>query len=86
MIVSGEPVKSELLAMVPGQKLFNKMAVSPESLQTEALAFAAEVADVRPLPLVRQLPCKHPQGDAYFQFARNMVDVYKRQHLDRCPR
>jgi 3-hydroxyacyl-CoA dehydrogenase len=25
------------------------------------------------LPLVRNLPCKHPQGDAYFQFARNMV-------------
>ena len=25
MIVSGEPVKSELLAMVPGQKLFDKM-------------------------------------------------------------
>jgi 3-hydroxyacyl-CoA dehydrogenase len=73
MIASGEPVKSELLAMVPGQKLFNKMAASPESLQAEALAFAAEVADVRPLPLVRQLPCRHTQGDAYFQFARNMV-------------
>jgi len=28
---------------------------------------------VRPLPLVRNLPCKHPQGDAYFQFTRNMV-------------
>jgi 3-hydroxyacyl-CoA dehydrogenase len=28
---------------------------------------------VRPLPLVRNLPCKHPLGDAYFQFARNMV-------------
>ncbi|HUR88200.1 MAG TPA: 3-hydroxyacyl-CoA dehydrogenase NAD-binding domain-containing protein, partial [Ramlibacter sp.] len=26
-----------------------------------------------PLPLVRNLPCKHPMGDAYFQFARNMV-------------
>ncbi|WP_257646302.1 hypothetical protein [Ottowia beijingensis] len=25
------------------------------------------------LPLVRHLPCKHPQGPAYFQFARNMV-------------
>ena len=39
----------------------------------EALAFARSVADTRPLPLVRNLPCKHPQGDAYFQFARNMV-------------
>ncbi len=73
MIVSGEPIKSEMLAMLPGQKLFDKMAASPESLAEEALAFARSVADVRPLPLVRNLPCKHPQGDAYFQFARNMV-------------
>jgi 3-hydroxyacyl-CoA dehydrogenase len=73
MIVSGEPVKSEMLAMVPGQKLFDKMAASAESLAEEALAFARSVADVRPMPLVRNMPCKHPQGDAYFQFARNMV-------------
>jgi len=73
MIVSGEPIKSEMLAMLPGQKLFDKMAASPESLMDEALAFAREMADVRPLPKVRDLPCKHPQGDAYFQFARNMV-------------
>ena len=44
-----------------------------ESLAEEALAFARSVADVRPLPLVRDLKCKHPQGDAYFQFARNMA-------------
>jgi 3-hydroxyacyl-CoA dehydrogenase len=73
MIVSGEPVQSEMLAMLPGQKLFTKMAASADSLMTEALAYAAEVAAVRPLPLVRNLPCKHPLGDAYFQFARNMV-------------
>jgi 3-hydroxyacyl-CoA dehydrogenase len=73
MIVSGEPVKSELLAQLPGQKLFDKMAASAESLAQEALAYARSVADVRPLPRVRDLPCKHPQGDAYFQFARNMV-------------
>ena len=73
MIVSGEPVKSEMIGAVPGQKLFDKMAASPETLAEEALAFAASVADVRPLPLVRNLPCKHPEGDAYFQFARNMV-------------
>ncbi len=73
MIVSGEPVKSELLAMLPGQKLFDKMASSAEALQQDALSLARSVADVRPLPLVRNLPCKHPQGDAYFQFARNMV-------------
>ncbi|WP_372658817.1 enoyl-CoA hydratase-related protein, partial [Hydrogenophaga sp.] len=77
MIVSGEPVKSELLASVPGQKLFDKLAQSPESLAEEAMAFAKEVAakhaDGSALPLVRNLPCKHPKGDAYFQFARNMV-------------
>jgi 3-hydroxyacyl-CoA dehydrogenase len=73
MIVSGEPVKSEFIASVPGQKLFDKMAASPESLAEEALAYARSVADARPLPLVRNLPCKHPKGDAYFQFARNMV-------------
>ncbi|KQP19188.1 3-hydroxyacyl-CoA dehydrogenase NAD-binding domain-containing protein [Pseudorhodoferax sp. Leaf265] len=73
MIVSGEPVKSEFIAAVPGQKLFDKMAASPESLAEEALAYARSVAEARPLPLVRNLPCKHPKGDAYFQFARNMV-------------
>ncbi len=73
MIVSGEPQKSELLASLPGQKLFDRMAASVESLAEEALAFARSVADTRPLPLVRNMPCKHPQGDAYFQFARNMV-------------
>jgi 3-hydroxyacyl-CoA dehydrogenase len=73
MIVSGEAQKSELLASLPGQKLFDKMAASPESLAEEALVFARAVADARPLPLVRNLPCEHPMGDAYFQFARNMV-------------
>lgn len=73
LIVSGEPVKSEMIGAVPGQKLFDKMAASVESLAAEALAFAQSVADARPLPLVRNFPCKHPEGDAYFQFARNMV-------------
>jgi 3-hydroxyacyl-CoA dehydrogenase len=77
MIVSGEPVKSEQLAAMPSQKLFDKMAASAESLPAEALAFAQEMAtkhaDGSALPLVRNLPCKHPKGAAYFQFARNMV-------------
>ncbi|MEJ7930030.1 3-hydroxyacyl-CoA dehydrogenase NAD-binding domain-containing protein [Ramlibacter sp. AN1015] len=73
MIVSGEAVKSEQLAQLPGQKLFDKLAGSAESLMDDALALARSVAGARPLPLVRNLPCKHPQGDAYFQFARNMV-------------
>jgi 3-hydroxyacyl-CoA dehydrogenase len=77
MIVSGEPVKSELLAGIPGQKLFDKLAASAGTLMDEALALAREVAarhaDGSAFPLVRHLPCKHPMGDAYFQFARNMV-------------
>ena len=73
MIVSGEPVKSEMLAQIPGQKLFDKMAASAQTLADEAFAFAEAIADVRPLPRVRDLPCKHRNGDAYFQFARNMV-------------
>ena len=73
MIVSGEPVKSELLAQIPEQKLFDKISSSLETLADEAFAFSQSIADTRPLPLVRDLPCKHRNGDAYFQFARNMV-------------
>ncbi|KJS70821.1 MAG: 3-hydroxyacyl-CoA dehydrogenase [Comamonadaceae bacterium BICA1-1] len=77
MIVSGEPVPSELLAQIPGQKLFDRIAASEATLLDEALALAREVAqkhaDGTPLPRVRDLPCKHPQGGAYFQFARNMA-------------
>jgi 3-hydroxyacyl-CoA dehydrogenase len=77
MISSGEAVNSEMLAMLKGQKLFDRLATSAEVLQSEAIAYAQELAtqhaDGSPLPLVRNLPCKHPQGDAYFQFARNMV-------------
>ena len=80
MIVSGEPVKSEMLAMLPGQRLFDKMAASAESLPAEALAFARSVAAARPLPLVRNMPCKHPLGDAYFQFTRNMVGAMSKNY------
>ncbi len=80
MIVSGEAIKSEMLAMLPGQKLFDKLAQSAESLAEEALAFARSVADTRPLPLVRDLKCKHPQGDAYFAFVRNMVGAMSKNY------
>ncbi|UUC91913.1 3-hydroxyacyl-CoA dehydrogenase NAD-binding domain-containing protein [Comamonas sp. C11] len=73
MIVSGEAVMSEMLAMLPGQNLFNKMSASAETLLAEAKALALEVADVRPLPRVRDLSCKHPQGEAFFEFAATMV-------------
>ncbi|MEO6410475.1 MAG: 3-hydroxyacyl-CoA dehydrogenase NAD-binding domain-containing protein [Burkholderiaceae bacterium] len=71
MIVSGEPVKSEALARAPEQKLFDQIADG--DLMAAALALAAKVADVRPLPRVRDLKATHPSPDAYFQFARNTV-------------
>ena len=71
MIVKGDPVKSEVLAALPGQKLFDR--VIEGDLLEGACAFALEVAEVRPLPLVRSLKAFHPQGDAYFAFARNTV-------------
>ncbi|MFO1220223.1 MAG: 3-hydroxyacyl-CoA dehydrogenase NAD-binding domain-containing protein [Burkholderiaceae bacterium] len=71
MIVSGEPVKSELLAGLPGQKLIDKLVQG--DLLAGAVAFANEIADKRPLPLVRNLKVTHPNADAYFQFARNTV-------------
>ncbi len=80
MIVSGEAIKSEMLAMLPGQKLFDAISASAESLAEEALAYARSVAATRPLPLVRDLPCKHPQGDAYFQFTRNMVGAMSKNY------
>ena len=70
MIVSGEPVKSELLAALPGQKLFD--AIEAGDLLQAACAMArAKAAD--PRPRVRDLKCSHPNPDAYFAFARNMV-------------
>jgi 3-hydroxyacyl-CoA dehydrogenase len=71
MIVSGEPVKSEQLASLPGQKLFDRMADG--DVVDAAIALAKEVADVRPLPLVRNLKATHTNPDGYFQFARNTV-------------
>ncbi|MFM7849196.1 MAG: 3-hydroxyacyl-CoA dehydrogenase NAD-binding domain-containing protein, partial [Rubrivivax sp.] len=69
MIVGGDPVKSEVLATLPGQLLIDRMIDG--DLLDGACAFAREVADVRPLKCVRDLPCQHPNADAYFQFARN---------------
>jgi len=78
MIVSGESIQSDMLAQIPGQKLFDKLSVSAQTLAAEALIFAQEVgerhvAGNEALPLVRDLKCKHPKGDAYFGFVRNMV-------------
>ena len=76
MIATGTPVKSEVLAKIPGQKLFDRIIEG--DLLEGALAFAAEVLDKRPLPLVRNLRAEHPNPDAYFQFARNTVGAMSR--------
>ncbi len=76
MIVSGEPVKSEVLAALPGQKLFDRMVDG--DVVDGAIALAREVAGKRPLPLVRNLKATHPNPDGYFQFARNTVKAVAR--------
>jgi 3-hydroxyacyl-CoA dehydrogenase len=76
MIVSGEPIASELLAKAPGQKLFDRIVEG--DLLEAACAYALEVADQRPLPLVRNLKVEHPNPEAYLQFARNTVGAMSR--------
>jgi 3-hydroxyacyl-CoA dehydrogenase len=71
MIVKGDPVPSEKLAALPGQKLFDRIIEG--DLLDGAVKFAQEVADIRPLKRVRDLPCTHPNAQAFIQFARNMV-------------
>ena len=46
MMVKGDPVKSEVLAQVPGQKLFDKVTTSADTLMDEAMALAAAVTDI----------------------------------------
>jgi 3-hydroxyacyl-CoA dehydrogenase len=68
MIVSGNPVASEKLAKTA---LFNEM-IDGDLLQG-ALAFASKVADIRPLPKVRDLKVDYPNYEGFLQFSRNTV-------------
>jgi 3-hydroxyacyl-CoA dehydrogenase len=76
MIVRGDPVTSDVLAALPGQKLFDRIVEG--DFLAGALAFAGEVAGARPLKRVRDLKLVHPNPDAYFQFARNTVKAMAR--------
>ncbi len=76
MIVNGEPVKSDLLAQIPEQKLIDRVIVG--DVLDGAIAFATEISATRPLPALRNIKCKHPEGDAYFGFARNTVKAMSR--------
>ncbi len=78
MIVSGEAVNAEMLFMAPKQQLFHKIAASAQTVVKEAIEFAHEALEEHvktgdAFPMARNLPCRHPMGDAYFQFARNMA-------------
>ncbi|HYD81676.1 MAG TPA: 3-hydroxyacyl-CoA dehydrogenase NAD-binding domain-containing protein [Paucimonas sp.] len=68
MIVSGNPVPSEKFA---GTALFNEI-IEGDLLQG-AIAFAEKIADVRPLPKVRDLKVDYPNHEAFLQFSRNTV-------------
>ncbi len=68
MIVSGTPIASEKLAKTA---LFNQ--VIEGDLMQGALAFAGQVADVRPLPKVRDIMIDYPNYEAFLQFSRNTV-------------
>lgn len=68
MIVSGTVMPASKLAHTP---LFD-LVVEGDVLEA-ALAFAREVADVRPLPLVRDRKVAHPDLEAFIQFSRNTV-------------
>jgi len=68
MIVSGSTVMSEKLA---GTALFNEIIEG--DLMQGALAFAAKVADARPLPKVRDIKINYPNHEAFLQFSRNTV-------------
>ncbi len=68
MIVSGNPVPSEKLAKTA---LFSEVVGG--DLMHAALAFANKVADVRPLPKVRDIKIDYPNYEAFLQFSRNTV-------------
>jgi 3-hydroxyacyl-CoA dehydrogenase len=70
MIVTGDPVLSDQLAGTP---LFDRVFAQDADLLAEAVAFAHGIADVRPLPKVREREVDHPHAEAVLAFARNAV-------------
>jgi 3-hydroxyacyl-CoA dehydrogenase len=68
MIVTGNPTPSEKFT---GTKLFDRMIEG--DLMAGALAFAAEVAEKRPLPKVRDIRIDFPNRAAFFKVARDTV-------------
>ena len=70
MVVSGTPVPSEKLA---DTALFDEVFSAGTGLLEAAVGFARKVADVRPLPKVRDRKVDYPNHEAFLQFSRNTV-------------
>ncbi|KFI07680.1 3-hydroxyacyl-CoA dehydrogenase NAD-binding domain-containing protein [Massilia sp. BSC265] len=70
MVVSGTPVPSEKLA---GTALFDDVFPAGTDLTAASVAFANKVADVRPLPKVRDRDVDYPNPDAFIQASRDRV-------------
>jgi 3-hydroxyacyl-CoA dehydrogenase len=70
MIVSGTPVASEKLA---GTALFDEVFPAGADLLASAVAFAGKVADLRPLPKVRDRKVDCPNHEVFLETTRNTV-------------
>ena len=70
MIVSGTPVASDKLAATA---LFDQVFTPGADLLACAIGFANKVAEVRPLPKVRDRKVDYPNHEAFLQFTRNTV-------------
>ncbi len=70
MVVSGTPIPSERLAKTD---LFDEVFAADANLLDSAIAFANKMADVRPLPRVRDRKVDYPNHEAFLQFTRNTV-------------
>jgi 3-hydroxyacyl-CoA dehydrogenase len=70
MVVSGTAIASERLAKTA---LFDEVFGADANLLEAAIAFANKVADVRPLPRVRDRKVDYPNHEAFLQFTRNTV-------------
>jgi 3-hydroxyacyl-CoA dehydrogenase len=70
MILSGTPVSSEKLA---GTALFEEVYPAGTDLVAAAVGFAEKIADVRPLPKVRDHSVDHPDHEGFLQASRESV-------------
>ena len=55
--------------------LFDEVFAADADLLSSAIAFANKIADVRPLPRVRDRKVDYPNHEAFLQFSRNTVKV-----------